>query len=111
MAEELKNLKYLKFNERTRTFSLRESHAYYFQVMGCLGLPGTAWIEATFFVYCPQQFHSERIYFDAGVFSEMLKRTLTHFISTFTYPHQFSFEMLGNISQFSLYIYFLIHNN
>ena len=83
MAEELKNLKYLKFNERTGTFSLRKSHAYYFQVMGCLGLTGTAWSD--FYVYCSQQFHSERIYFDAGIFSEMLK-DLNSFYFNFHLP-------------------------
>ena len=37
MAEELKDIKYLKKNPTTGVHSLKKSHQYYFQVMGCVG--------------------------------------------------------------------------
>ena len=72
MAELLSNLKYLKFNETTGTYSLKKTHGYYFQVMGILGLTGCTWID--FFVYCRQEFHCQRIYFDNDLFNEMLEK-------------------------------------
>lgn len=72
MADRLSNLKYLKFNARTAKYSLRQSHQYYYQVMACLGLTGCTW--GDFFVFCKQEFHLERIYFDTDIFSEMLEK-------------------------------------
>lgn len=43
MSDRLNNVKYLKFNRNTGTYSLKKNHAHYYQVMGCLGLTGSAW--------------------------------------------------------------------
>ena len=43
MTEDLSKLNYLKFNERNGTYSVRKSHAYYYQMMGCMGLTGSKW--------------------------------------------------------------------
>lgn len=72
----LSDLNYLKHNSRTGTYSLKKTHAYYFQTMGCIGLTGSAWED--FFVFCRSEFHCERIYFDPMLFSEMLEK-LNHF--------------------------------
>ena len=45
------------------TYRLKHTHSYYFQIMGQLGLTGMEWCD--FFVYCKQNYHRERIYFDA----------------------------------------------
>lgn len=71
-ASHLDNLQYLKFNERNGSYSLKKTHKYYYQVMGCLGLTGSQWCD--FFVYCKDEFHCERVYFDELLFSEMLDK-------------------------------------
>lgn len=50
MSDYLSDLKYLKVNERSGTYSLRKTHVYYYQAMECIGLTGSAWED--FFVYC-----------------------------------------------------------
>ena len=75
-SDYLCDLNYLKHNGRTGAYSLKKTHAYYFQTMGCIGLTGSAWED--FYVFCRREFHCERIYFDPGFFSEMLEK-LNHF--------------------------------
>ena len=72
MSDYLLDLKYLKVNERSGTYSLRKTHAQYYQAMGCIGLTGSAWED--FFVYCQKEFHCERIYYHADYFSGMLEK-------------------------------------
>ena len=72
MAEELKDIKYLKKNPTTGVYSLKKSHQYYFQVMGFVGLTGEGWSD--FFVQCKKEFHYERIYYDAEFFSNMMEK-------------------------------------
>ena len=72
MSDYLSDLQYLKVNERSGTYSLRKTHAYYHQAMGCVGLTGCAWED--FFVYCRKEFHCERIYYDLDFFNEMLEK-------------------------------------
>jgi hypothetical protein len=55
---------------------IRKSHEYYYQVMGQMGLTGSAWCD--FFVFAKDDFHCERIHFDEVMFSQMLSE-LTHF--------------------------------
>ena len=71
-SDYLSDLNYLKHNGRTGAYSLKKTHAYYYQIMGCVGLTGSAWED--FFVFCRSEFHCERIYFDATFFSEMLEK-------------------------------------
>ena len=68
----LSDLSYLKHNRRTGAYSLRKTHGYYYQTMGCIGLTGSAW--EYFFVSCRSEFHCERIYFNPTFFSEMLEK-------------------------------------
>ena len=89
IAEDLSKLKYLKFNERNGTYSLRKSNAYYYQMMGCMGLTGSKWED--FFIFCQQEFHCERIYFDAELFSNMLDKL--------------------NLFYFYFHLYSLVHGN
>lgn len=55
MSDYLSDLKYLKAKERRGTFSLRKTHAYYYQAMGCMGLTGSAL--GDFLVYLRKEFH------------------------------------------------------
>ena len=68
----LSDLSYLKHNGRTGAYSLRRTHGYYYQTMGCIGLTGSAWED--FFVSCRSEFHCERVYFNPTFFSEMLEK-------------------------------------
>ena len=65
-SDYLSDLNYLKHNGRTGTYSLQKTHAYYYQIMGCVGLTGSAW--GDLFVFCRSEFDCERIYFDATFF-------------------------------------------
>ena len=85
MAEELKDVKYLKKSPITGVYSLKKSHQYFFQVMGCLGLSGEGWSE--FFVQGKKEFHYERIYYDAKFLQICLKNSI-YFISVITCLHQ-----------------------
>lgn len=71
-SDYLSDLNYLKHNGKTGAYSLKKTHAYYYQIMGCVGLTGSAWED--FFVFCRSEFHCERIYFDTTFFSEMLEK-------------------------------------
>lgn len=55
MSDYLSDLKYLKAKERRGTFSLRKTHAYYYQAMGCMGLTDSAL--GDFLVYLRKEFH------------------------------------------------------
>ena len=72
MCEHLSELKYLKLDEVEGKYYLKKNHAYYYQVMVCLGLSGCEWED--FYVQCTEsgEYHLERIYFDSVFFSEML---------------------------------------
>ena len=80
-SDYLSDLNYLKHNGRTGAYSLKKTHAYYYQIMGCVGLTGSAWED--FFVFCHSEFHCERIYFDA-TFSQRCLKSSTTSILTFT---------------------------
>lgn len=41
-SEYLSDLNYLKHNGRTGAYFLKKTHAYYYQIMGCVGLTGSA---------------------------------------------------------------------
>ena len=58
MAEELKDIKYLKKNPTTGVYSLKKSHQYYFQIMA-----GEGWSD--FFAQCKKEFYCEGIHYDA----------------------------------------------
>jgi len=71
-ADRLNRLQYLKFDRRSGRYSLRKAHKYYYQMMGCIGLTGSNWCD--FFVYCKEEFHCERVYFDKHLFSEIVDK-------------------------------------
>ena len=70
-AESYVSLPYLKVN-RNGLYCLTKAHEYYFQQMGCMGITGSAWCD--FFVYCKNDYHHERIYFDQSAFNDMLEK-------------------------------------
>ena len=51
------------------SYKLKESHEYYYQVMGQLGITGMSWCD--FFVKCTEDYHLERIHFDAAKWEGM----------------------------------------
>ena len=63
MYEQLSELKYLKLDKEEGKYYLKKNYAYYYQVMGCLGLSGYEWKD--FYVQCSGsgEYHLERIYF------------------------------------------------
>lgn len=62
-------------------FKLKKSHAYYYQVMGQMGLTGSQWCD--FFVYARDDFHSERIMFDGDFFDKMMEQLVAFFFSVY----------------------------
>ena len=52
------------------TYSLRKTHPYYFQILGQMGITGSPWCD--FYLWCHNNFHVERLYFDHEAFHEML---------------------------------------
>lgn len=83
MKEELKDVEYLQKDPTTGAYSLKRSHQYYFQLIGCLGITGEGWSE--FFVQCKKEFHYERIYPDQELFSEIAQK-LHQFYFTYYLP-------------------------
>lgn len=77
-SDYLFDLNYLKHDGRTAACSLKKTHAYYYQTMGCIGLTGSAWED--FYVFCRSEFHCERIYFDPTLFfsPHLLKNKPVH---------------------------------
>ena len=69
-SDYLSDLNYLKHNGRTGAYSLKETHAYHYQTIGCIGLTSSVWED--FFVFCRSEFLCERIYVNPTFFSEML---------------------------------------
>ncbi|XP_062617203.1 uncharacterized protein LOC134278910 isoform X1 [Saccostrea cucullata] len=51
------------------TYKLKQSHQYYYQVMGQMGLTGLQWCD--FFVKCRLDYHKERINFNADKWEEI----------------------------------------
>ena len=78
-AENLSVLKYLHRNSRSGAYSLKRTHAYYHQAMGCMGLTGSAWED--FYISCRSEFHCERIYFDSNLSEEMFEKFNTFYFN------------------------------
>ena len=51
------------------SYKLKESHEYYYQIIGQLGITGMTWCD--FFVKCVEDHHLERIYFDPAKWVQM----------------------------------------
>ncbi|XP_056147981.1 uncharacterized protein LOC130122929 [Lampris incognitus] len=51
------------------SFALKHSHGYYNQMMGQMGITGMMWCD--FFMKCQDDYHLERIYFDAEEWENM----------------------------------------
>ena len=93
-AENLSDLKYLHHNSRSGANSLKKTHAYYYQVMGCTGLTGSAWED--FYISCRSEFHCEQIYFDTNLFEEMLEK-LNMFYFNFDLPASVEWFVSENV--------------
>lgn len=50
-------------------YKLKETHAYYYQIIGRLGLTGMPWCD--FFVMCTVNYHLQRIHSDVEKWGEM----------------------------------------
>lgn len=82
-VDTIMDCKYLHVNRQTGNLQLKRSDAYYYQVMGQLGITGSEWCD--FFVYARNDYHVERIYFDANMFADM-KLKLDQFYFEFFLP-------------------------
>lgn len=51
------------------SYTLKQCHAYHYQIMGQLGLTGLSWCD--FFVECDEDYHLERINFDVEKWKQM----------------------------------------
>ena len=63
----------------SQTMKLKKTHAYYYQVMGQMGLSGSSWCD--FFVRTQTDYHCERIEFDEIFCRDMMDK-LTLFFSS-----------------------------
>ena len=61
-------------------YKLKKNHAYYVQVMGQMGLSGSQWCD--FMVWCENDYHIERIYYDQTYFANLKAR-----LDAFYYMH------------------------
>ncbi len=50
-------------------YKLKETHVYYYQIIGQLGLTGMPWCD--FFVMCAEDYHLQRIHLDVEKWGEM----------------------------------------
>lgn len=50
-------------------YKLKETHAYYYQIIGQLGLTGMPWCD--FFVMCAEDYHLQRVHLDVEKWGEM----------------------------------------
>jgi hypothetical protein len=73
--------KYLQFNKQTGKFHLKQSHDYYYQIMGQLGLTGHKWCDL--YVMSQSDFHIERICFDQMFFDRMMLQLCSFFFQYF----------------------------
>ncbi len=64
-------------------FHLKQTHMYYYQIQGQMGLTGAKW--GDFVVFCDNDYHIECIYFDVDFFSNM-KQKLEIFYFTYFLP-------------------------
>lgn len=60
---------------------LKKPHAYYYQIMGQLGVTGAAWCD--FFVYTETEYHIERIVYDTAFFADMKEKLDVFYFSYF----------------------------
>ena len=80
--ESINDLKYLKVLPNG-VISLRESHEYFYQIMGQMGNTGATWCD--FYVKCEEDFHLERIFFKPDFFLSM-KHKLDFFYFNYFLP-------------------------
>ena len=69
--------------EQDNKFYLKPVHMYFYQIQGQMGLTGAKWRD--FMVYCDNDYHIERIYFDTNFFDNM-KWKLDTFYFTYFLP-------------------------
>jgi hypothetical protein len=82
-AESVAQCQYLVVPNKSETGlkQLKTSHEYYYQIMGQMGLTGNSWCD--FFVFAQNDFHAERIYFDATAFSDMMSKLASFYFQYF----------------------------
>lgn len=65
------------------TYSLKRNHEYFYQITGQMGITGMLWCD--FFVKCDNDYHLERIHFDAEMWGE-IKTKLDWFFFEYFLP-------------------------
>ena len=81
-VESVVDCKYIK-RTTDLSFKLNKNHAYYYQIMGQLGITGQMWCD--FYVQAHSDFHCERITFDQ-IFYDEIKAKLDTFYFTYFLP-------------------------
>ena len=81
MKESVAQCGYLSISKDTGHLELKRSHDYYCQVQGQMGLTGCTWCD--FMVYSDNEFHVERIIFDADFFRNMMEKLTRFFFRSF----------------------------
>ena len=81
ITDSISQLKYLKCVNGV--YKLKKTHNYYYQIMGQMMLTGCDWVD--FYVYCKNDFHLERVRFDAEFCSNM-KMKLDKFYFEYLLP-------------------------
>lgn len=66
--ENIKDCPYL-MRQTDGSYTLKESHAYYYQIMGQLGLTDMPWCDL--FVMCAEDYHLQRIHAEAAKWGAM----------------------------------------
>lgn len=65
------------------SYSLKHGHEYHHQIMGQMGLTGAEWCDL--FIMCKDDFHLERVHFDATLWEDM-KTVLDKFFFEYFLP-------------------------
>jgi hypothetical protein len=79
----LSNIPYLKQGDKPGEIQLKQTHPYYYQVQGQMGVTGLQYCD--FFVYTSHGYLLTRIVFDSVLWGKMLEN-LTKFWTTFVAP-------------------------
>lgn len=69
---------YLK-KDHTATLKLNRNHQYYFQILTQLAVTGLQWCDL--YVWCENDYHQERIYFNKDLWKEVKNKDMFYFSS------------------------------
>lgn len=83
ISNSVANCEYLALSKKkeNQQLMLKRSHEYYYQVMGQMGITGSAWCD--FFVMARDDYHVERIVYEESVFHDIMSKLCSFFFTTF----------------------------